>query len=1409
MPSERVRSQLLVLLMLTSTMLALVGPATPVMASNETTSGTITGTEVWSGNHFLEGDITVASGAKLIIDPLTEITFPNGTSLDVRGNLCAGVQSCGASSNAGAATKITLKWTEPEIHNATGECYGIGPTNNKIWISDPSCGEGVILRDSMDLSQSGMRNMHFEGAWGIPFYIQLEYEYRYGALIIDGASPTLRGMTFEDINTTSVLATNLAQPTFLGGEYIAGNDGESGVTGQAVQIYGGGTPISPMIFEDATFHSTMKGCGNRDGGRAAIWASQTFLEIRESEVASGDFGFSIRNSAGSVTNTSFNVNCNGIDVNSLKSVGDTDYSFEISNNVIVTADGTPITAYSGALVDVLNNEVSGSAQGSGIAVYSAKANIHGNQIGPIGGWNGLWLLGSFDVIAENNTISQTTKEPVLAGEYGNQAPSPTTARLYLANNTIETDGAGACSSSKWWDGEFACPAIMVHRTGVTIVDNIVDAGVADAIRSTGGILDVRRNVFNAQGTGAILQHYDSGYAESQQVGTLAFFSNNIWNGVGVTYNVTKSSVTVQSEYLPSPPPGEYPVLLSWPDQEAWPANNWQNGVIPHEVKECNTCSDFTPYNFPLALNMDNNSTIFTFSNVSNLDLSKVQISTQPTRYAVQVQRAELVRFQTLVNGERVENANILIEDAHGNDLYSLETDGDGYTPWFALASNFHLDFRGLGGGDNPDGFADDEYEDSCSDGEDNDGDLLADANDPDCNYSAGTRELSLYRYTAYKFGFGFDTGEFTLSDSTYQDTIILENLPPSVAVTQDNGHSYRRIVNLTGSAYDGQWAGIYETNELAQWDQKGYVHSVEIKDPFTSEWTQAGMATDSSGAAPGFVSRNNHPFSSWYYEIDMSNRQEGDYTFEFRSFDGLEYSPIITRTIKLNADAPSITVTSPSSQSTHSEGTVSFEGAAYDAYGCPLNCGVDIEQIYIQIDGPNYHVVTSTTGGTEWSWTWDFSGLPRELSTYTFTVWASDSDFCRGEIDECQAVTLDLNIDNQNSRPFVSLISPQSGQIYAVSEDSTIEGVARDNDGDVTRVDIEILDVTNGYINVYSGIVSEFMPNGAWTAEWDSRVMTHNLQYLIRVRSYDGFDFSDWVEVQVVADNPPDAGNNRPTFDSTGWADDFDLYCEIESQSQDRCTKAEINLFDYFSDEDGQATMFLSVYDDDARSSDDLFGLVINVGVDGTAVYDPLSMFFYDDDMSTWSLSNVVFVATDQHGSKEISSPVSFDVIPIKFSVDEPDSTSCPSNDVLIFTGIGLPGKTTSVKLGGSQINSTVVSADSTWALGIPCSMVSGQVTPVFSTSGSTSIEGPVISPPAASEGFGPLWLIIIAVLVLVLIGAVLYLSGLVSVEIEDEEPDSIVEGESEGGLVKSDEHPGWLWDSAKQEWVPDPDYNE
>ena len=99
------------------------------------------------------------------------------------------------------------------------------------------------------------------------------------------------------------------------------------------------------------------------------------------------------------------------------SVGTKEYPTNVSNNVITTAQGTPITAYAGSLAEIHNNDLSGASGGSGIAVQSSRATIHGNNIGPIGGWNGLWLIGSFDVDAQNNTITDVARESVIAGDY--------------------------------------------------------------------------------------------------------------------------------------------------------------------------------------------------------------------------------------------------------------------------------------------------------------------------------------------------------------------------------------------------------------------------------------------------------------------------------------------------------------------------------------------------------------------------------------------------------------------------------------------------------------------------------------------------------------------------------------------------------------------------------------------------------------------------------------------------------------------------------------------------------------------------------------------------------------------------------------------------------------------------------
>ena len=105
----RTRSTFLIFLMFSSVLISLVSPASLVSASNETSSGTITGTEIWSGVHQLTGDVTIASGAQLIINPGTSISASNGTHIDVRGSICIGEVSCGASSNANPNQKITSR----------------------------------------------------------------------------------------------------------------------------------------------------------------------------------------------------------------------------------------------------------------------------------------------------------------------------------------------------------------------------------------------------------------------------------------------------------------------------------------------------------------------------------------------------------------------------------------------------------------------------------------------------------------------------------------------------------------------------------------------------------------------------------------------------------------------------------------------------------------------------------------------------------------------------------------------------------------------------------------------------------------------------------------------------------------------------------------------------------------------------------------------------------------------------------------------------------------------------------------------------------------------------------------------------------------------------------------------------
>ncbi len=1459
--TNRKKSLFLSFLMLTSVMVGLVGiMPTATAATNETSSGAIVGNaqgiEVWSGSHTVTGDVIIPTGKKLIIQPGTTVTMANGTLIDVRGGFCAGDASCGASGTASNSSRITFNWQNPANESAIGSCIGL--FSNNVNNPDASCNEGILLRSTVDIAATILNHVSINGAYGMPRWVSEISEVRYGALVAQGASPTMSALKFTNINTTSLLILDLARPDIVGGEFTVGSEArDPGLIGSAIQAFGAGSSLQPLMINSAVFSGTANGCGQNENGRHVIWVEESFVDIQYSVIPDGDYGIRLDSSAGHVSSSTIETTCNGIDVNSKKTVGNNvAYKMIVENNKITTEERSPLTAFNFAWVDFNNNIIDGASGGSGVQVQQSQVNVSGGTIGPIGGWNGIWSTLESDVRVENVTIQDTAQEPIVAGQYpwaSEGWKTVTENRMYVANSVI-TGSPSGCQSEKLWGGEFACPAVHSYGASVSLIGNQFDiGGGGDAIRAAGSILDVRNNEFNVSGTGAMIKNIDTNYANDPEYGSLGFFSMNSWIGVGQTYNVTKSSITVQSENIPIPNPASNqfdPATLSWPDAQASPGNNWQGQIL------LSASSAWPPQNFPLAMELTNNSTVFTYSNLTGLDTSNIYIDTSPIKWAVQIRKAEIVKFRTLVEGVRVGDATILIEDSRGDDLYTLTTDSLGWTPEISLASDFHLDMTGGGpGGINPDRYADDASENSCSDGIDNDGDFIFDANDPDCQNGENSRELSLYYVSAYKFGKGYKKYSITMTSQVgvLSEIISLENKDPTVTVDQSDGYSFKRSVNFTGTAHDGTWAGIYASDELAQWDQQGVVEEVQVKDPFTSNWIDMKYAVDDSNA-DGQVTYNNHPFSHWYYEYDMSDQPEGDYTFEFRAFDGVTESLISTRTIRLNTEPPSIWVDGPADGTQINNGIIQFEGRASDAYSGIY--GSDIQRIWFEVEGPdNYYNLFDKPGSATWSTDWTVGHLPS--GTYSVKVWASDSAFCISSAEECTPVEMTLEIDNDNAIPLVQLLQPYDLTTITASEETLLSGVARDTDGTVTKVEIVIKDPQAGFLEMPEGphsLVTSISPAGEWETKWDTTNLVHNYHYIIEVRSFDGFQYSEVSSIEVIIDNPPNQDNNRPVFNSTAWPDSVTIFCEETGASQNRCGSGhDIDLTQFFSDPDGDDLTYY-VLDQDDKLEDDYHYDVISINTDGVANYNPLSMSFYLPNMEDWSLGSVIFEVRDPAGSIVASDPLNFDVVGVSFSskcaglmIDGGFVAGCPVEvsqaDTLVYTGSGRPtvnvvGETS----GGIRLGNTEVSDDGTWTLEIPVNRLDkGDNTIVFeygNVEQPTNADSEIIVEGGADEGsslFMWIGLGLVAMIVLAALGAV-FVFFFVEFEEEDLEDEMMTPAEEvdpyawakakqqeQAPAIQSQQqviqqpasqsvaaapavagYPGWKWDAAQNKWVPD-----
>jgi len=1315
-----------------SALAIVLGPISSVSAA--TAAGEITGMETWSGTHTVTGDILIRTGAQVTIQPGTTVSMANGSSITVQGNLC--IASTCASQPASAGTShVRFIWQAPANPEAYGECYGkilsrAGTASKQVWYRDPSCGEGIILENSIDRSISIFENVTFQNAYGIPFLTK-DGTIHSAALVLSGPSVDLRNIEFNQINTSNLLATDNTVANIVNSKFSVGVDENDADRGAIIAYNSGG--ITPFSISYSSFEGTGRGCGQGSNARSVLWSELSYVQLVGNQIPGGDYGFSFKESTGIVRENNFQVTCNGIDLMGQKLLNQVPSAMEIRENTFNSQQGSPVTAYDNAFAVIDSNKMEGAEQGSGVQVKKSIVRISNNVIGPISGFNGIWVLGQSEVVIDNNTLTGISKEPILLNEYQFRSQNAPDPKYALIENNVIDDVQGTCSGSTLTGvDEYPCPAIMVYMAAATILDNTISNTVT-GIDVRGGIVDVRRNNISATGSAFLVRHYDNkdsrvaGASPNDEFAALGYFENNDLSSQAPSqaYNVTKSRVLVQSEFVPATI-GQ-PIRLSWEGYENENVSLWPS-LLP-----------YVPASFPMDVRVQANATIFQFADLSNFDISKIQVSAgNPSPWVVQVQRSELVRMQVKINGIKVNDAAVAVKDAMGIELFNVTTDTLGFTPWISLPSDFHLDFRG--NGDNPNQQVGDPGENSCSDGFDNDGDLVMDLQDPDCQGGA-TRELSKYNVWAYKWGVGRHDSSFTLTG--FRDTTIdLSNPAPSLSVVQQDGTSFAREISVSGSAHDGTRRTTFNHDcrllpDRCTIEQQasmgGTVERVEVQLPNTNSWIAPRYGVDTSGApsgtGPDTVNHTNHPYSYWSFNYDMSGEQEGDYLFKFRSFDGNDYGAEVERVFKLNMEAPTVYVDTPGDGATFVAGSgsggssiVTFSGSATDRYSGSFGASTvdtsDISHIWIRITPPTGATeIAKTPGGRAWSWSWDFSNWAS--GEYIFEIWASDGDFCdRESTADCPPVELKINIQNSNKAPTPPEFETINGNPIGFSDAvefttgpaTSISGTVTDRDGgNISRVIAEYRSkqaaVDAPWTQIYN-VNPPVPPSNTWSLTWDTTSLSDAYTYDLRVRAYDEDDAaSDWAMQSFVALKPGGGGiNSPPTFNNTGWEGVLELMCDPYSSSSQRCGPAGegliIDLARFIEDPDDDRIQVRPYIPSDATSIEKARYELVKCTGNLVCVYNPslaAGITLAEDNLADWWIEGLRFEFSDL-----LNDPIYSDKIDLR--ILEQPFVLLPSSDPVSemggeYRGIGLPLFEVHIIVNGLKKDETQVDKDGYWAL--------------------------------------------------------------------------------------------------------------
>jgi len=110
--------------------------------------------------------------------------------------------------------------------------------------------------------------------------------------------------------------------------------------------------------------------------------------------------------------------------------------------------------------------------------------------------------------------------------------------------------------------------------------------------------------------------------------------------------------------------------------------------------------------------------------------------------------------------------------------------------------------------------------------------------------------------------------------------------------------------------------------------------------------------------------------------------------------------------------------------------------------------------------------------------------------------------------------------DNGNSKPTITVDNPINNS--HVSGIVSLSGSVYDVDGIVTNVEIDITDFHRIGIALVNGITN-------WTGDWDTNYYP-NGEYVLRIRCYDGVDYSEEITLTLIVENQDDSGSGNPIF---------------------------------------------------------------------------------------------------------------------------------------------------------------------------------------------------------------------------------------------------------------------------------------